>query len=96
MTRHEAEPAGREERLDRAIAEFLDETATHPPADPRRWLARYPEFFDERSDFFADRDAFEELAAPLRDLARATEADPDPGWLAPSEMQRSGCRAVLP
>jgi serine/threonine protein kinase len=86
MIHHEADAAGREERLDRVIADFLDETATYPAADRRRWLARYPEFFDELSDFFADRDEFEKLAAPLRDLARTTEVDPDPGWLAPSEV----------
>ncbi len=83
---HEADPTRREERLDRVIAEFLDETATYPEADRRQWLTRYPEFFDELSDFFADRDEFEKLAAPLRDLARTAEADPDPDWLAPSEV----------
>src|SRR5690349_1666077 len=86
MTRPEADPADREERLDRAIAEFLDESATDPTTDRRRWLARYPEFFDELSDFFADRDEVEKLAAPLRDLARSAEADPDPDWLGPSEV----------
>jgi hypothetical protein len=86
MTRREADPDGREERLDRVIAEFLDESGTDSDADRRRWLARYPEFFDELSDFFADRDELEKLAAPLRELARAADADPDPDWLGPSEV----------
>jgi serine/threonine protein kinase len=87
MTRPEIDPHDREERLDRAIAEFLEESGTDPGADRRRWLSRYPEFFDELSDFFADRDEVEKLAAPLRDLARTADLAPDDGdWLAPSEV----------
>jgi serine/threonine protein kinase len=86
MTQREVAPADREDRLDRVIAEFLDETGTELESDRRRWLSRYPEFFDELSDFFADRDAVEELAAPLRDLARTADTEPDPDWLGPSEV----------
>ena len=86
MRQRETDPADREDRLDRVIAEFLDETRTAPEVDRREWLSRYPEFFDELSDFFADRDAVEVLAAPLRDLARTVDAEPDPDWLGPSEV----------
>ena len=74
MTRTANDPTDRDERLDRVIAEILDESGTDPVADRRRWMAQYPEFFDELSDFFADHDALEIFAAPLRDLARTAEA----------------------
>jgi serine/threonine protein kinase len=86
MTRHDTKPDDREERLDRVIAEFLEGSGTDSVADRRRWLTRYPEFFDELSDFFAGRDEVEKLAAPLRDLARTADVDPDPDWLGPSEV----------
>ncbi len=86
MLQRPTDPANREERLDRVIAEFLEQSATAPEADRRLWLARYPEFFDELSDFFADRDAIEEITAPLRDLVRAADDEPDADWLAPSEV----------
>ena len=86
MLQRPTDPANREERLDRVIAEFLEQSATAPEADRRRWLAHYPEFFDELSDFFADRDAVEEITAPLRDLARAADDELDSDWLAPSEV----------
>ncbi len=86
MLQRPTDPANREERLDRVIAEFLEQSATAPEADRRRWLARYPEFFDELSDYFADRDAVEKITAPLRDLVRAADDEPDTDWLAPSEV----------
>ena len=86
MPQRETDPAGREERLDRVIAELLDETGSHPQADRRQWLARYPEFYDELTDFLADRDEVEKLTGPLRELARTAEVDPDPDWLGPSEV----------
>ena len=86
MLQRPTDPANREERLDRVIAEFLEHSATSPEADRRRWLARYPEFFDELSDYFADRDAVEKITAPLRDLVRAADDEPDTDWLAPSEV----------
>ena len=84
----ERESVDREERLDRVISEFLDASGAGPvpEADRRRWLARYPEFFDELSDFFDDRDEVERFAAPLRELARTADVDPDPDWLGPSEV----------
>jgi serine/threonine protein kinase len=86
MLQRPTDPASRDERLDRVIAEFLEQSATKPEADRRQWLARYPEFFDELSDFFADRDAVEDITAPLRDLVRAVDDEPDTDWLAPSEV----------
>jgi serine/threonine protein kinase len=86
MLQRPTDPASRDERLDRVIAEFLEQSAMDPEADHRQWLARYPEFFDELSDFFADRDAVEEIAAPLRHLVRSVDDEPDTDWLAPSDV----------
>jgi serine/threonine protein kinase len=86
MPQRPTDPASREDRLDRVIAEFLEQSATDPEAGRRQWLARFPEFFDELSDFFADRDAVEDITAPLRDLVRAVDDEPDTDWLAPSEV----------
>ena len=38
-----------------------------------RWLTRHPEFFDELSDFFADRDQLEQITGPLRDIVGASD-----------------------
>ena len=58
MRERPTDPANREERLDRVIAEFLEQSATAPEADRRRWLARYPEFFDELSDYSLNKRLF--------------------------------------
>jgi hypothetical protein len=75
----------RDERLDQVIAGILDEAGAADAVDRRRWLVRYPEFFDELSDFFADRDAIEAIAAPLRDIARAADEEWSSDWLAPPD-----------
>jgi serine/threonine protein kinase len=75
----------REERLDQVIADLLDEAEAAEALDRRRWLVRYPEFFDELSDFFADCDAIEAIAAPLRDIARAADEEWSFDWLAPPD-----------
>jgi hypothetical protein len=86
MSPQDPDPATREERLDRVIAGFLDEVESNPAVDRRQWLARHPEFFDELSDFFADRDEVEKLAAPLRDAARSADRPLALDWLEPSEV----------
>jgi hypothetical protein len=75
----------REERLDRVVADYLAELEAGGPVDRRRWLVLHPEFFDELIDFFGDLDAIEQVAAPIRTLARAGDDEPPPGWLAASE-----------
>ena len=58
----------REERLNEVLAGYIDEVESGVIKDRRQWLVRYPEFYDELSDFFMDRDDFEKIAAPLRDV----------------------------
>src|ERR1700682_4864438 len=75
----------REDRLNQVRAGYLDEVETGAPVDRRRWLVRFPEFFDELTDFFGDVDAVEEIAAPLREVSRAVDEELALDWLAPSE-----------
>jgi hypothetical protein len=86
MSQPDPDPARREERLNQAIAGFLDEVESNPAVDRRQWLTRHPEFFDELSDFFADRDEVEKLAAPWRDVARGASRPLTLDWLEPSEI----------
>jgi hypothetical protein len=60
----------RDQRLDQVIAGILDEAETAEVVDRRRWLVRYPEFFDELFDFFDDREAIAAPAARCRSGAR--------------------------
>jgi serine/threonine protein kinase len=59
----------RESRLDHVVASYLAELGSDVKPDRQAWLVRYPEFFDELSDFFADHDSLEQIAAPLRQFA---------------------------
>jgi len=86
LSQRDPDPARREDRLNQVIAGFLDEVESNAAVDRRQWLARYPEFFDELSDFFADRDEVEKLAAPLRDVAQAAVRPLALDWLEPSEI----------
>jgi serine/threonine protein kinase len=73
----------REERLNEVLACYIDEVESGVVQDRRTWLVRYPEFYDELSDFFTDRDDFEKIAAPLRDVSRAGEDELALDWLDP-------------
>src|SRR3954466_7328983 len=75
----------REGRLDQFIAGILEEAEEGEGIDRGRWLGRHPEFFDELTDFFADRDAIEAIAAPLREIARAADEEWSIDWLAPPD-----------
>jgi hypothetical protein len=86
MSQRDPDPARREERLDQVIAGFLDEVESNAEVDRRQWLVRYPEFFDELSDFFADRDEVERLAGPFRNAARSADRVLARDWLEPSNV----------
>ncbi len=63
----------REGRLDQVLATYLREVDSGAMPDRRALLTRHPEFFDELSDFFADRDQLEQITGPLRDLVGASD-----------------------
>jgi serine/threonine protein kinase len=75
----------REDRLNHLLAGYFDEVEAGAPVDRRQWLVRFPEFFDELSDFFGDTDAVEAIAAPLREVSRAVDEELALDWLTPSE-----------
>jgi WD40 repeat protein/serine/threonine protein kinase len=67
--------SSRDERLNQIIADYL--RAVQVGQEPNRGglLAQHPDLADELNAFFADRDRFEQLAAPLRDLVQPPPAD---------------------
>jgi eukaryotic-like serine/threonine-protein kinase len=79
----DSDRAEREHRLDSVVAEYLDEIDSGRAVEPRQWLARFPEFYDELSDFFADRDEFEKIAAGLRDVTGSVDEGLSLDWLGP-------------
>jgi serine/threonine protein kinase len=83
MNHNEPAPLDREERLDSILADYIDEVETGVSSDRRSWLVRYPEFYDELTDFFADRDEVERIAVPLRDVSCAGERVLALDWLDP-------------
>ena len=66
MATASTEPPGPDRRLDDILAAYLEEVEAGRPPDRRGWLARYPEWADELSAFFANLDHVGRLAAPLR------------------------------
>jgi hypothetical protein len=58
--------SAREQRVNEAIAAWLEaRDAGHAP-NPDEFIAQHPELSDELKLFFADHDRFERLAGPLQ------------------------------
>lgn len=55
-----------EDQLDLILAEYLRTVQAGSAPSRTHLLAQYPEYADELREFFADRDAVERVAAPLR------------------------------
>jgi serine/threonine protein kinase len=64
-----------EQRLERAIAEYLEAAANGEPPDPAEMLAAYPELADELNQFFADHNQVMRLADSWRSEVAAQEID---------------------
>jgi WD40 repeat protein/tRNA A-37 threonylcarbamoyl transferase component Bud32 len=68
----------REERVNEAIAAYLEAADAGRPPDRREFLARHTDIAAELEAFFADRDRFQRLAAPLGAVAAPQRAGGDP------------------
>src|ERR1041384_4340202 len=95
--------AANEDRVDEAIADYLDAVHAGKAPHPEEFIARNPELEPELRAFFADRDRFKEFAGPLEPPAHARgERGPDrrigtppdpraiPPTLAPGEQPPAG------
>jgi len=61
----------RSERFQALIGAYLDAVQSGRPVDREAWLAAHPDLAGDLRAFLADYDQFQELAAPLRDVAGA-------------------------
>jgi WD40 repeat protein/serine/threonine protein kinase len=84
MTREQAEPS-LEQRVDEAIAAYLEAVDRDPSFDREEFLARYPDLAAELRSYFADHDELNQLADPLRSAHRGEPtAPPTPSLAAPA------------
>ncbi len=88
MTTTPSNPSEREQRLNEVLAGYLEaERQGHPP-DRQELLARHPDLSADLNSFFADKDRFASLAAPIAPVSAPApqgmetlapeEAPPDP------------------
>jgi serine/threonine-protein kinase len=75
MTDEHTEAASRERRVDEVIAAYLEAERQGRPSDRADLLARHPDLAGELRSFFADRDRFGQLVAPLGPAAGRAAAD---------------------
>src|SRR2546427_337231 len=78
--------AGREERLDAAVAAWYEAREAGRPLDRAAFLARYPDLAADLASFLADKQQFDRAAAPLPPAAIPPADAPTlaPGAPAPS------------
>src|SRR5437588_10546942 len=56
-----------DERLDEAVAEYLEEAEAGRRPDKGKWLARYPDLAPKLIEIFAGMEQIDRLTAPIRD-----------------------------
>jgi serine/threonine protein kinase/Flp pilus assembly protein TadD len=83
-----SDAAGREERLEEIVAEYLGRPDGSRGQGRRELLARHPEFAAELGEFFAAADRFDGLAAPLRRAAAGSTAEAGPRLLGDFRLVR--------
>src|SRR5579859_7228000 len=64
----------REERLDEAVATFLEAFESGSPFDRGSWLETHSDLREDLDKFLADHDRFDRVTAPLRTLSAQTPA----------------------
>jgi hypothetical protein len=60
------ESSVREQRVDGAIAAYLEAADAGEAPDPKEFIAAHSDIAPELESFFANRDDFERMAEPLR------------------------------
>ena len=67
----------RDRRLQTILVAYLEAAEQGQPPDARQVLAAHPEFAAELSEFLANRAQLDRLAAPLRSVVEAAQAEAD-------------------
>jgi tetratricopeptide (TPR) repeat protein len=90
------EPIGREQRLDEVLADYLKEAAAGRAPRQDVLLKDHPDLAPDLTAFFDDRDRFDRLAAPLRQLTAEAVALPGDidGYQLIAEIARGGMGVV--
>src|SRR4051812_46150430 len=75
MTTDHSDLPEREQRLGEVVFAYLQAAESGQPLDRPGVLARHPEFAAELREFFADKEKVRRVAPPLREVARAAQAE---------------------
>ena len=78
MTKNADDSAGRDLRVNEAIAAYLQAVDAGWPPDREAFVARYPDLAGELQAFLTDRECFQRLARPLGNDAPTVAASPLP------------------
>src|SRR6516165_9849569 len=88
MTSESGDAAAREERLGEIAFAYLHSLENGQAPDAQDWLKRYPEFAADLTQFLADEETLENLAAPLRQSTA--------GWMVKGDGWREAENALRP
>jgi WD40 repeat protein len=75
MTPHNSGTTERDRRLQAVLVAYLEAAEQGRTPDLRTWQARHPEFAAELAEYAANHARLEHLAAPLRQVAEAAQAE---------------------